>query len=413
MVELNKKKGGKKGKDDLGKCQEKIFDLTEALSLSKKNLKDTQASLLNMLEDVEDAKRRAEEEKDKTLTVIANLADGLLVFDKENKISLINLQTEKYLKINKESVMGKSVSELGGFPSFKPLLDLVGEDIKGVFRKEVKIEENLDLEISTAFLASREEGLGSLVILHDVTREKIVERMKTEFVTLAAHQLRTPLSAIKWALGMMLDGDLGEITQEQKSFIEKTYKSNERMIVLINDLLDVTRIEEGRYLFRPVLTQFDSIVEFVVNSSKEEAQRKNISLEFKKNPKPLPKVMLDVEKIRLVIQNFIENAIRYTPSGGKIIISLKVGGKEIEFSINDTGVGIPQDQRARVFSKFFRASNVIRMETEGSGLGLFIAKNIIEAHGGKTRFESEEGKGTTFYFTLPVKEEFAEFLKEF
>ncbi|MBI4101503.1 MAG: PAS domain S-box protein [Candidatus Nealsonbacteria bacterium] len=389
-----------------------FFDLTDTKA-AEKNLKDTQAALLNMLEDVEETRRGAEEEKDKTLAVISNLADGILAFDRENRLSLINPQAEKSLRVKKEEVVHKNVLELKGFPNLGPLLDLVGDDIKGIFRKEIKIDENLVLEVSTAPMVSRGEKMGSLVILHDVTREKIIEKMKTEFVSLAAHQLRTPLSAIKWSLTMILEGDTGQITQEQKDMLDKTYKSNERMIDLINDLLDVTRIEEGRYLFKPILTQLEPIVEFVVNSSQDEAGRKKIKLGFRKPLKILPKVMVDVEKIRLAIQNFIDNALRYTPASGEITISLRAEKKEIEFSIRDTGVGIPEDQKARVFSKFFRASNVIRMETEGSGLGLFITKNIIEAHGGKVWFESKEGQGTNFYFTLPVKEEFAEFLKEF
>jgi len=120
-----------------------------------------------------------------------------------------------------------------------------------------------------------------------------------------------------------------------------------------------------------------------------------------------------VEKIRLAINNLLDNAIRYTPAGGRVTVSLSRGKKEIELSVKDTGVGIPKDQQERVFTKFSRGANVIRMATEGSGLGLFITKNIIEAHGGKIWFESGEGKGTTFYLTLPTKEEFTEFLKEF
>jgi len=120
-----------------------------------------------------------------------------------------------------------------------------------------------------------------------------------------------------------------------------------------------------------------------------------------------------VEKMRLAVQNLLDNAIRYTSPGGWVTISLKHSKKEIEFSIKDSGVGVPKDQQKRVFSRFFRGTNVMRMETEGTGLGLYIVKNIIEAHGGKIWFESEEGKGTTFYFTLPIKQEFPEFLKNF
>lgn len=128
--------------------------------------------------------------------------------------------------------------------------------------------------MSSVSIIREEEKIGTLIILHDITREKLVERIKTEFVSLAAHQLRTPLSAIKWTLKMLLDGDLGEITQEQKDFIGKTYESNERMINLINDLLDVARIEEGRYVFKPVLTNIEDVAQFVINSCKDEFIKK-------------------------------------------------------------------------------------------------------------------------------------------
>jgi signal transduction histidine kinase len=123
--------------------------------------------------------------------------------------------------------------------------------------------------------------------------------------------------------------------------------------------------------------------------------------------------MVDVEKIKLAVQNLIENAIKYTPNRGSIEVNLRANKKEVELSVKDTGVGIPEDQKSRIFTKFFRGSNVVRIDTEGSGLGLFISKNIIEAHGGRIWFDSEEGVGTTFYFTLPVKEEFGEFMKDF
>ena len=395
------------------KQEEIIKERTKGLELKTVDLQKSQKALTNMLEDVEEARGRAEEEKNKTLAVIANFADGLLVFDEEGKLSLINPRAEVFFDIKGRDTIGKSVLELSTFPTLGPLTILLGREVKGVFRKELPIKENLTLEVSTVPMMSGEEKLGALIILHDITREKMIESMKTEFVSLSAHQLRTPLSAIKWTLRMLLDGDLGEITKEQREFLDKTYQSNERMISLINDLLDVTRIEEGRYLYKPLLTEFEPICQFVINSYKEEIEKKKLKFEFKKPEKKLPQVMVDVEKMRLAIQNLIDNAVRYTPLGGSVTISLKSGKKEIEFSVQDTGVGIPKDQQERVLTKFFRGANVLRMETEGSGLGLFITKNIIEAHGGKIWFESEEGKGTTFYFTLPVEKEFEEFLKEF
>ncbi len=399
---------------------QKIEERTKALEDSRKALMnilkdvdDSKKALVNILEDVGEARNRAEEEKNKTLTIINNFADGLFVFDKENKLSLINPQGEAFFDIKKRDLFGRSIFELNTFPTLGPLIKLLGKEIKGVFRKELPIRDNLTLEVSTIPMTFGEEKLSTLVILHDITREKIIERMKTEFVSLSAHQLRTPLAAIKWTLRMLLDGDLGPITKEQREFVEKTYSSNERMIALINDLLDITRIEEGRYLYRPILTEIEPIVQFVINSCKEKIERKKIIFDFKKSEERLPKVMIDVEKIRLAIQNLLDNALSYTLSGGRVIIAVRRIEKEIEFSVKDSGIGIPKDQQVRIFTKFFRGANVLRMETDGSGLGLFITKNIIEAHGGRVWFESKEGEGTTFYFTLPIREEFEGFLKEF
>ena len=405
----------KKYQKDLEKRTKELEKSRSALMNMLKDVEESKKALINVLEDADEARRRAEEERDKTQTIIVNLTDGLLVFDKEGNLSLVNPQAIDFFGVKEKDILDRPILELSVFPTIEPMVRLVGGGLKGVFRKELLIKENLTLEVSVLPMMRGEERFGTLIILHDITREKIIERMKTEFVSLAAHQLRTPLSAIKWTLRMLLDGDLGKITEEQRGFIEKTYKSNERMISLINALLNVTRIEEGRYIYKPVFAQIENIVQFVINSFKEETGRKKIKLEFKKPRKKLPEVKVDVEKTRLAINNLLDNAIKYTPSGGKVTVSFKYTKKAIKFSIKDTGVGIPKDQQERVFTKFFRGANVMRMDTEGTGLGLFITKNIIEAHGGKIWFESEENKGTTFFFTLPVKikKEFVEFLKEF
>jgi signal transduction histidine kinase len=233
-------------------------------------------------------------------------------------------------------------------------------------------------------------------------REKLIERMKTEFVSLAAHQLRTPLSAIKWALRMVLDEETGNISQEQRDLLERTYQSNERMIDLINDLLNVSRIEEGRFLYEPANASPEEIADTAVDNLKEKARSKNIELICQKPASPLPLVKIDKEKINIALTNLVTNAINYTHPGDKITINLFFNAGNVEFSVHDNGVGIPKNEQNRIFTKFFRASNVVKMDTSGTGLGMFITKNIIEAHGGKIWFESEENKGTTFYFTLPI-----------
>lgn len=383
-----------------------ISDISELKKFQQeleKKVKERTRELEKRTEQLRKSKEDTEEEKNKTLAIITNFADGLLFFNEKNKLSLVNPQAEAFLGVKNKEIVGKSFSELESFPVFQSLKKIIEGETKGVFRKELKLEENLILEVSTVLVKREKEKLGGLVILHDVTREKMVERMKNEFVSLSAHQLRTPLSAIKWTVKMLLGGDLGKITKEQREFLEKTYSSNERMIGLINDLLDVTRIEEGRYLSDFSSVNIEKVVETVINLQEEEIKKRDLDFEFKKPEKKLPKIKADSEKIRLVIQNLIDNAIKYTKVGGKVTVLISGGKKKIKVSVKDTGVGIPLGQQGRLFTKFFRATNAGKLEAEGSGLGLFISKNIIEAHGGKIWFESQEGKGSSFCFTLPVK----------
>jgi len=378
-----------------------FFDITE-IRENEQELHKSQTALLNMLEDVEEERRKNEEEKNKTLAVITHLTDGLLVFNNQNNLSLINPLAEKLLRTKNEDVNDKSLDELAAFiDCFKPLLKILGKEIKEVSRQEIALGE-LTLEVSALPIITEKNRSGSIVILHDITREKSIERMKTEFVSIAAHQLRTPLSAIKWALSLLLEGDVGELSVEQKSFIEKSYVSNERMIVLINDLLDVARIEEGRYVYKLVPAKLENLAQAAQNACKELAAKRNIKLEYQKPASPLPEIMIDAEKITITIQNLVENAIKYTPPGGQVTISVKHDINKVELSVKDTGVGVSPQQKDRLFTKFFRAANVMRMETDGTGLGLFIAKNIIEAHGGKIWCQSEENKGSTFSFSLPI-----------
>lgn len=384
---------------ELKRFQEELEDRVKEKT---KDLEASKKALINLLEDFDKARRRAEEERNKTLAVITNFTDGLLIFDEKNKLSLVNPEAETFSGIKSKDLTNKSLPELKNLPFFKLLIEIIGPRIKKVFRKELKLREKLVLEVTTVPIIREKAKTGTLVILHDVTRERMIEKMKSEFVTLSAHQLRTPLSAIKWTLRMLLDEDLGKINEEQRSFIEKTYSSNERMISLINDLLNVSKIEEGKYLLKVAPGDIEKIIESVINSNNEEIKKRKLKVEFKKAKEKLPQVRMDAEKIRLSFQNIFDNAIRYNKEEGTVTVSLKYGKKEIEVAVKDTGFGIPKDQQERVFSRFFRAVNIIRKDTQGTGLGLFIAKNIIDAHDGKIWFESEEDKGSTFYFTLPI-----------
>ena len=391
----------------------KEIKTTRSIIARTQRLEDMRSALLNMLEDTEDARRDAEAERNKIQTIIANLADGLLVFDTTGRLDVINPHAEKMFGIKAADALGLTKEDLVRFPTMLPSLKILNEQ-EDVFRREVAVQEDFVAELTKIQIRFGKMPMGIMVILHDITREKEIERLKTEFVSLTAHQLRTPLSAIKWMLRSLADGDTGELNVKQKEMLEKTYRSNERIIGLINDLLNVTRIEEGRYLYQPVLSHITDIVNNLVKDYSDAIKRKNISLKVKKPRQKLPRVLVDVEKITLAIQNLLDNAIKYTPSGGRIVISIALAAsKTITITVEDTGMGIPKAQQARVFDKFFRATNAQTVDTEGSGLGLYLVKNIVEAHGGKVSFSSNEKKGTTFTITLPTREEVGEFLKKF
>ena len=374
----------------------------EELLTKSEDLRKVRAALLNVLEDTDELRRSAVDERNKTMAIIENITDGVILLNKKKQIEIINSPATELFNIGKKEAIGKcfvDLLDIENIPEIKKIL-IDKDRIRNIYREEVATLDGLHLEITSVLLKDEIEEKGFLIIIHDVTKEKLIEKMKTEFVSVAAHQLRTPLSAIKWTIRMILDGDAGEINEEQRELLEQTYISNERMIRLINDLLDVSRIEEGRLLYDQKDARIEDVIDSVIEASQEMLRNKNMVLEV--NKKETPKVRIDKEKIGVVIQNLLENAIKYTEQGGKIKITLDNDEKNVIFKIEDSGVGIPKSQQDRIFTKFFRAENVTRMETNGTGLGLYTTKNIVQAHKGQIWFESEENKGTTFYFTIPI-----------
>ena len=241
------------------------------------------------------------------------------------------------------------------------------------------------------------------VISHSVTEgfDKLAQanKMKTEFVSIASHQLRTPLAGMRWSLNLLKDGKCSQA--DNATFVNLIQESTDRMIRLVSDLLDVSRIEMGRTTFIPRQTNLYVLTQKIVNNSSLYAQANNIVLRLEAS-ETLPNVFTDPDKISLVIQNLIDNAIKYTKGQGEVKIALAEEGKSVKTTIQDTGVGIPKNQQKHIFQKFFRSDNIMKHQTIGTGLGLFIAKAVVEQSNGKIWFESEEGKGTTFYFTLPI-----------
>ena len=228
------------------------------------------------------------------------------------------------------------------------------------------------------------------------------EKKKVEFVSLAVHQLKAPLSTMKMSLMMFIDDEFGKVNDEQRDILKKIYKKNEAMISLVDSLLNVAKLEASKNIQERNSIYIEDIIQSVISNCQEEMKMKGVNFEFEKPQENLPKITADDKRIKLVFQNLFDNAIKYTPAGGKIKAVLSQKGEEIEFQIQDSGIGIPENQKEKMFNEFFRGRNAARTGVEGSGLGLFIAKSIVEAHGGKIWFESEENKGTTFHVSLPI-----------
>jgi PAS domain S-box-containing protein len=369
-------------------------------------LKKTSSALLNILEDTEKSRLVAEREKEKTMAVINNFVDGLLIVDEDNVIKIVNKKIEQMFGIRSSDIIESNLSEWRSHSLLSSILDLIlgaQDSLKIISKAKISLGKNQTIEISVIALRRQSQAINYLIIFRDISREILVQQMKTSFVSVAAHQLRTPLSAIKWSIKMLLDGEEGDLNSEQKDLLFKTYESNQRMIRLVNDLLNVSRIEEGRFLYDIQKTNLRDLIIQITRNHQLIIERKKLKFSFHGARRDFPDVKIDAEKMKLVIQNLLSNAINYTPSGGSIISNLSQDDDSLLFSIKDTGIGIPKAQQIHIFKRFYRTENAISMVPNGTGLGLFIARNVIQAHGGKIWLSSKEGKGTTFFFTIPLR----------
>lgn len=230
-----------------------------------------------------------------------------------------------------------------------------------------------------------------------------IESIQSDFVSLASHQLRTPLSAVKWYIEIMLKDKERQLSRKQREHLNEIYRSNERAINLVNDLLDVSRIQEGHIQLELRPTRIEDIVEDIINNFETLLKNSKVSLDFQIINGPLPKIETDAEKLKRILSNLLSNSIKYTPAQGKIKVIVERKNKEIRISVSDSGMGISTVDQSKIFRKFFRSPKAIKFSPDGTGLGLFIAKSLVETMGGKIGFESGDGKGTVFYFTLPLK----------
>jgi PAS domain S-box-containing protein len=397
--------------------------LEESLkNLEKKNqsAQDIRRAMLNLLEDIEQEKENS-----------AKISERLSLATESAKIGVweYNLKTQ-------ELIWDKNMRVIYGLSDSEPVDNQLWSSFykPEVWQRRQKLfQEAVESkgEYSTILPFTRRDGSARYVSGHglvqktkdgepsrvigvnmDVTREQEIDKAKSEFVSLASHQLRTPLTSMGWYAEMLLAGDAGRLNPGQKEYIEEIYKGNKRMVELVNALLNVSRLEMGTFMIEPELADLVTLAKDAVKEQKPqmEAKLQTFTEDYGKSSLKFP---VDVKLFRMVIQNLLSNAIKYTPEKGKITLGIKLLGQmpekfkdfgraeDVLVYVADNGMGIPKAQQGSIFMKLFRADNAKISVTEGTGLGLYIVKTIVERSGGRVWFESAENRGSTFYTLIP------------
>lgn len=349
---------------------------------------------------------------------IENTTEMVVITDEKGTVVYGNKAIEKITGYSSDEAIGIKAGKLWGGNMEKSFYEKMWKTIsvdKKTFTGELtnkrKNGENYTANlIISPILSESGQILFYVAVERDITKEKNIDKAKTEFVSLASHQLRTPLSTVNWYTEMLLAGDVGKVTPQQKKYLDEVYHSNQRMISLVNALLNVSRIELGTFVIEPKPTDIVKLAQSVILEQKPQIDEKKLNVVFLLG-KNIPVLQADPKLLRMVVQNLLSNAVKYTPGKGKIELSLALDNekKAVLLKISDTGYGIPKPQQDKIFTKLFRADNVREKDTEGTGLGLYIVKSIVEQSRGKIWFSSKGGSasggesgGTTFYVTLPL-----------
>ena len=378
-------------------------------NLITKNLKEKS-------EELEVANIRLIKETNENNAILSSMGECLIGLSNEGKVLFMNQMAAVMVGIANLDALNKNIDEI--LPLFKD--DELIEEENSPIHKAIKngdmgrvyLYDNIYAKDKSGRLfpivlsavpmiqRSEVENIAVIVMFHDISTEKAVDHAKTEFVSLAAHQLRMPLTTIRWYVEMILDGDRGRITKAQREYIDEIDESNKRMIFLVNNLLNVSRVRLGTFSIEPVPSDLTKIVESVLAEFKPIITKKkmNIETDFSDETKIFN---ADSNLMRVIFQNLISNALKYTGEKGNVKISIGENAERFFLSVVDNGYGIPKDDQSKIFSQLYRADNVKTKEADGSGLGLFMIKTIIEEAGGNITFSSEENKGTKFFVTFP------------
>jgi len=344
--------------------------------------------------------------------MLDSMGEGLAVTDRDDKITYMNPAGAQILHLTPEAALGRRWMEVAGHPKDLKGVPIPEEDrgtkhaLKGekaatVTYRYTRPDGTEFTSVATAAPIMHEGAqIGVIVVFQDITAEIETERERAELLSIASHQMRTPLTVIRWIAEMLLRGDVGKLTRDQRKQIGNLKETGDRLGSLVNDMLNVSRLESGKLTAIPAPTDLAALLKKAAEEVAPLAAEKKQKFEVKV-PR-LPKLTIDGRLIGEATTNLLSNAIKYTPEGGRVALTAELRARDVLVSVRDTGIGIPPAQQADVFRKFFRADNAVESGAEGTGLGLYVVKQIVELSGGTLKFESVQGKGTTFFYTLPL-----------
>ncbi|RLC36992.1 hypothetical protein DRH27_04360, partial [Candidatus Falkowbacteria bacterium] len=340
----------------------------------------------------------------KTTSLIESLTDGVLMYSNSEEVLLANPAFTRFTGLSEKKLKMASIYKLIEAVDIAAMARDAINRGKIFHLKEISLANRFYEVFITPVKDNKEIIVGGAIIFHDITSIKEIDRMKTEFVSVASHQLRTPLTAIKLFTDMLVSGEVGGINKEQADYLDKVRESTERMVRLVNDLLNVTRIESGRLSINPQLLSIKDFIMNIITEAKPLAESRKQKIIFNDKQPQLPKVPLDQNLMRQVVHNLTVNAIRYSPEKtGKIEVALsREDDDSFIISVKDNGMGIPAESHPKIFKKFYRADNATKAITEGTGLGLYVSKMIVKSSGGRIWFHSKKDKGSTFFVKLPL-----------
>lgn len=399
--------------ENLTSAENEVGILAATLKKSAANLLDIYSTLEKKVEDRTSKIKEAEAKED---AVLKSIGDGIINTDQDGLIVFVGSAACKMLNLDSKEMIGKKITDVIHIQdeTGKPISSEEGPVMQALkFGKTIvhnvypKVyffvrndNSKFPVSVTTTPVKLNGEIIGAIEVFRDITVEYDIDRAKTEFVSLASHQLRSPLTAINWYTEMLAAGDAGKLTDKQKKFLSEVRRSSHRMVELINGLLNVARLESGTFIIEPEPVDIAAIAQSVYVEMQSEIKKKK--LKYTTDFEPLPKISTDPRLIRMILQNLLSNSLKYTPANGKITVSIKKKGPDFLVAVSDTGYGIPTVDQSKIFTKLFRADNVQQQGTEGTGLGLYLVKSIIHFMEGDIWFESVEDKGTTFYVSLPL-----------